>query len=86
MRPLICGKEAGDYVSSRAEAYPYGLEGEPSFLQDAIPPRIYTVSLLGRLRDVPLPLPRPLWAPAPPPEPSLDIPLPRPRPFLRGSL
>ena len=86
MRPLICGKEAGDYVSARAEAYPFGLEGEPSFLSDDIAPRVVTVSLLGKLRDVPLPVPRPLWAPAPPPPPSVTIPLPRPRPFLRGSL
>lgn len=86
MRPLICGKEAGDYVSARAEAYPYGLDGEPSFLSDDIAPRVVTVSLLGKLRDVPLPMPRPLWAPSPPPPPSVTIPLPRPRPFLRGSL
>lgn len=86
MRPQICGKEAGDYVASRAEAYPYGLEGEPTFLSDDVAPRVYTASLLGRLRDVPLPRIRPLWAPAPPPPPAPDFPLPRPRPFLRGSL
>ncbi len=86
MRPTICGKGAKDYVAARKKAYPYGLEGEPSFLEDTIPPRTYTASLLGRMRDVPLPQPRPLWAPAPPPPPGADIPLPRPRPFLRGGL
>lgn len=87
MRPLICGKEAGDYVAARAESYPYGLEGEASFVADEIAPRIYTASLLGKLRNVPLPRVRPLWAPAPPPPPALDFPLPRPRPaMLRPSL
>ncbi|MBU1174793.1 MAG: D-alanyl-D-alanine carboxypeptidase [Alphaproteobacteria bacterium] len=86
MRPLICGKEAGDYVASRAEAYPYGLEGEPSFLSDKVASHVHAVSLLGRLRSVPLPRSRPLWAPEPPPSPTLDFPLPRPRPFLRGTL
>ncbi len=84
MRPLICGKEAKDYVAAREQAFPYGLEGQPSFLQDQVTPRTYTASLLGRLRNVPLPHPRPLWAPAPPPQPSVDVPLPRPRPAFGG--
>ncbi len=85
MRPLICGKQAGAYASERKNAYPYGLEDEPTFLEDTVAPLVYTVHPLGYMRTVPLPLPRPLWAPAPPP-PSIDFPLPRPRPFLRGSM
>ncbi len=86
MRSLICGTEAKTYGAERKAAFPYGLEGEPTFLSDTVAPLSHSVSLLGRLRKVPLPRPRPLWAPEPPPLPELIIPLPRPRPFLRGSL
>jgi D-alanyl-D-alanine carboxypeptidase len=88
MRPLICGKGAKAYVAARQEAYPYGLEGKPTFLGDTVVARSYKAVTLGRLRDVPLPKPRPLWAPEPPSPPvaALDFPLPRPRPFLRGSM
>lgn len=88
MRPLICGKEAKAYVAARQQAYPYGLEGKPTFLGDTVAARSYRAATLGRIRDVPLPKPRPLWAPEPPSPPvaALAVPLPRPRPFLRGSL
>ena len=99
MRPLICGKQAKAYVTERASVFPYGLEGQPSYLEDDIaPPRVYAASILGRLRDVPLPHPRPLWAPAPAPVVETDtaasdeavtvpgIPMPRPRPFLRPGM
>ena len=32
--PLICGKDAKAYVAARKQAFPYGLKGEPSFLDD----------------------------------------------------
>ena len=31
MRPLICGKDAKAYVAGRIEAYPMGLDGQPSY-------------------------------------------------------
>ena len=34
MRPLICGKDAKAYVAGRIEAYPMGLDGQPSYLED----------------------------------------------------
>lgn len=91
MRPYVCGKQASAYVAERAEAFPLGLEGEPSYLTDNIEAKIYRVSSLGRLRNVPIPRPRPLWAPGPRvavvPEseaaPVDIIPLPRPRPRVR---
>lgn len=94
MRPYICGKEAADYVASRKEAFPMGLDGEATYLTDDIIRREFEAHTLGRLRDVPLPRPRPLWAPAPSVavqavETGAPIPMPRPRPetvILRSSL
>lgn len=87
MKPFICGKQAKAFVAQRATEFPYGLEGEESFLNpDSVAPKIYTAHVLGRFRNVPLPQPRPLWAPAvPAPVAAAEtgpggIPLPRPRP------
>ena len=63
MRPLICGKEAKTYVAARKQAFPYGLEGQPSFLQDKVVARTYAASLLGRLRNVPPALAAPALGP-----------------------
>lgn len=91
MRPMLCGAEAKAYVAQREAAYPFGLEGQPTFLDADIAGMVHPVSTLGRLRDVPLPRPRPLWAPDPVPATTTAeigpiVPLPRPRPFLRGGL
>ncbi len=88
MRPFICGKEAGNYVAARKEAFPMGLEGQPSYLNDLVQSATYQVSALGRLRDVPMPRPRPLWAPEPRQIEAAVIPLPRPdrRVELRAGL
>jgi D-alanyl-D-alanine carboxypeptidase len=86
MRPFICGKDAKEYVARRAEAFPFGLEGQPTLLTDKIEAQVYRVSSLGRLRkNVPLPVPRPLWAPAGRVETPI-VPLPKPRPLVRASL
>lgn len=63
MRPLICGKDAKAYVAGRNEAYPMGLDGQPSFLEDAFDGPSYRATDLGIIRDVPLPRPRPGYAP-----------------------
>jgi len=91
MRPNLCGKKARDYVAARAAAFPYGLEGEPTYLTDDVRAEPRRVSTLGRIRDVPIPRPRPLWAPlrsvvADVPQSGPGIPLPRPRPVFRSSL
>ena len=36
LRAQICGKQAKAYVAARAEAFPYGLKDEPSFLNDTV--------------------------------------------------
>lgn len=63
MRPLICGKEAKKYVAQREAAFPLGLKGQPSYLNDEIEGAVYKATDLGILRDVPLPRPRPSYAP-----------------------
>lgn len=63
MRPLICGKQAKEYVASREAAYPMGLKGSPSYLTDDVEGAVYRATDLGRLRDVPLPRRRPTFAP-----------------------
>jgi len=91
MRPLLCGGQAKSYLAQRQAAFPFGLQGHPSFLGDQVAPRVYNATVLGRSRDVPVPRARPLNAPvAPAVEPSLVAaspamvaPLPRPRPTFR---
>lgn len=90
MRPYICGSEAKTYVANRAEAFPLGLEGQPTNLNDNIEATVKRVSSLGRIRNAPLPRPRPLWAPGPRVETVSTsapiVPLPRPRPAVRAVL
>lgn len=90
MRPYICGKESREYVHEREVAFPLGLEGQPSYLNDEIAVPVYAASSLGRLRQVPAPRPRPLWAPGPETavasQAAQSIPLPRPRPATRTAL
>lgn len=65
MRPLICGKDAKSYVAGRNAAYPMGLDGQPSYLEDKFDGPSYRATDLGKIRDgVPLPRPRPSYAPA----------------------
>lgn len=59
MRPEICGKDAAEYRAARKAAFPYGLKGHPSYLDDEIAPRVHQMLTLGRFADVPLPRPRP---------------------------
>lgn len=60
MRPLICGAQAKDHVAAQEAAFPIGLEGQPSYLTDAVAAHSYAAVDLGRLRTgVPLPRPRP---------------------------
>ncbi|MGV8833709.1 MAG: D-alanyl-D-alanine carboxypeptidase family protein [Devosia sp.] len=64
MRPQICGKEAKAYSAAQKAAFPMGLKGEPSYLTDVIPPRVYVATDLGRLAiGVSLPRPRPAHMP-----------------------
>ena len=63
MRPLICGKDAKAYVAEREAAFPMGLKGQPSYLNDVVSGVIYTATDLGIIVNVPLPRPRPSWAP-----------------------
>lgn len=59
MRPNICGAGAAQYNEARMEVFPVGLEGQTSYLTDTIVPPSHRITVLGRLRDVPLPRPRP---------------------------
>lgn len=63
MRPNLCGANARAYVDQQMVEFPFGLEGQASFLTDNIAPRVYVAATLGRLRDVTLPRPRPATAP-----------------------
>lgn len=90
MRPNLCGANAREYVDQQAVEFPFGLEGQPSFLTDTVAPRTYMAATLGRLRNVTLPRPRPSIAPVlrrsivSVPTVSVgansQIPFPRPRP------
>jgi D-alanyl-D-alanine carboxypeptidase len=59
MRPNICGAGAAQYNEARMEEFPVGLDGQLSYLTDTITPPVHRMTVLGRLRDVPLPRPRP---------------------------
>lgn len=59
MRPVICGSGATQYNQARMEEFPAGLEGQVSYLTDTIVPPVHRMTVLGKLRDVPLPRPRP---------------------------
>lgn len=65
MRSRICGAGAADYNQERMEAFPAGLEGQVTYLDASITPPVHRMSVLGRLRDIPLPRPRPDWFPDP---------------------
>ncbi len=91
MRPRLCGAQAQAYKAERDAAFPFGIEGQPSFLTDEIAERSYTVVPLGRIRVVTLPRPRPTIAPQLRQSVPLEfvptsqvgetaVPLPRPRP------
>ncbi|VAW20611.1 D-alanyl-D-alanine carboxypeptidase [hydrothermal vent metagenome] len=85
MRPLICGAKENSYLAERAAAFPFGLEGQKSFLDDNVAPLSYNASILGRFRNVPTPRPRPASAPIrqqPANIAGLIIPMPRPRPAI----
>ena len=36
MRPLICGKDAKAYVATQEAAFPMGMKGQPSYLNDTV--------------------------------------------------
>ncbi len=59
MRPLICGPNAREYVDGRKAAFPFGLEGQPSYLTDQVSTTTYVATNLGRFRDLQLPRRRP---------------------------
>ena len=64
MRPRICGKDAKAYVATQEAAFPMGMEGQPSYLNDTVSPSTYTATDLGRIAvGVNLPRPRPVHLP-----------------------
>lgn len=77
MRPQMCGAEAKSYLESRKVAFPFGLEGQISYLNDDVEERAVRVNTLGKIVDVDLPRPRPAYAFVP-----KSIELPRPRPVV----
>ncbi len=99
MQPLICGKQAAEYVKAQEAAYPVGLEGQPSYLTDEVVPRQYVAVDLGRQRpNIALPRPRPMHVPVAPVASavpmatgadvaavagSVTVPFPQPRPASR---
>jgi D-alanyl-D-alanine carboxypeptidase len=99
MRPKVCGAEAEAYKNAQEAAFPMGLDGQPSYLNDVVAGSSYIATNLGRLAfGVAVPRPRPPHTPiyAPPEvEIALEgelrggvaggpiIPFPRPRPDNR---
>jgi D-alanyl-D-alanine carboxypeptidase len=65
MRALICGKKAKAYVAERQAAFPLGLKGQPSYLNDDIDGVVYEATDLGKIVNVPVPRPRPQFLPMP---------------------
>ncbi|AVF05478.1 MULTISPECIES: D-alanyl-D-alanine carboxypeptidase family protein [Devosia] len=64
MRPLICGKDAKEYVAAQEAAFPMGLEDQPSYLTEELAVSEYTAIDLGRIRTgIALPRPRPAHMP-----------------------
>jgi D-alanyl-D-alanine carboxypeptidase len=60
MRAQICGKEAAVYGKAQEAAFPMGLKGQPSYLNDVIAANSYQATNLGRVRSgIVLPRPRP---------------------------
>ena len=81
MRDRICGKEAKAYVDGREATFPFGLEGQPTYLGDVVEPKRVRIQTLGKLVNVDLPRKRPAYDFVPK---VATIALPRPRPlFLR---
>lgn len=94
MRPLLCGREASAYAIERKAAFPFGLEGQPSYLTAEIEPlkvRVTTIEPGAAgpklVADVPLPRPRPGYFAVALAEGAMSevelrspVPLPRPRP------
>jgi D-alanyl-D-alanine carboxypeptidase len=64
MRGQICGKQAKKFIAEREAAFPLGLEGQPSYLNDEIEGAVYAATDLGVIVNIPLPRPRPGFAPA----------------------
>ena len=65
MRSRICGKDAPTYVKAQEAAFPMGLKGQPSYLNDAVPAHSYVATNLGRVRmGIELPRRRPDHEPA----------------------
>jgi D-alanyl-D-alanine carboxypeptidase len=64
MRSLICGKQSVEYVKAQEAAFPMGLKGQPSYLNDVIEAATYQATNLGRVRaGILLPRPRPPHTP-----------------------
>lgn len=64
MRAQICGKEAKAFAAVQEAAFPMGLKGQPSYLNDTVMPTSYVASDLGRIAvGVSLPRPRPMHSP-----------------------
>jgi len=60
MRPMICGKQAAAYVKTQETAFPMGMKGQPSYLNDVVVAPTYQATNLGRVRaGIQLPRPRP---------------------------
>lgn len=76
-RPQMCGAEAKSYLEARKAEFPFGLEGQISYLNDDVPRKVVRVTTLGKLVEVDLPRPRPAYSYIPEP-----IALPRPRPTV----
>ena len=65
MRAQICGKEAAEFAKAQQAAFPMGMKGQPSYLNDVVTPTTYTAVNLGRVRTgIDLPRPRPPHLPA----------------------
>lgn len=77
MTSKICGSEAKAFVGQREAQFPFGLEGQITYLGDKIEPKRVRVNTLGQLVNVNLPRPRPAYLYVPKPS---TIEMPRPRP------
>ena len=73
MRAQICGKEAPAFAKAQEAAFPMGLKGQPSYLNDVVTAATYVATDLGRVAvGVLLPRPRPQHLPLFPVPPAND--------------
>ncbi|MCF6343274.1 MAG: D-alanyl-D-alanine carboxypeptidase [Devosiaceae bacterium] len=58
MRPLICNSQNRNYVINQEKEFPFGLNSQPSFLNDRVITTTIKITSLGKIKSAPIPKPR----------------------------